>query len=91
MRCRRRARRLSGERTSDAGSHAAQPLWLQWFLNPENTDEAALRAAQRVVPDAFWPSVERDISRALAALITTLERKRDLLAREGRRRAASSP
>ena len=67
-----------------------QPLWLKWFLNPENTDEAALRAALRVVPEAFWPSVERDISRALSELITTLERKQALLAQEGRRRAASS-
>jgi hypothetical protein len=69
--------------------HEAQPLWLQWFLNAENTDEVALRTALRVVPEAFWPSVERDIRRALSALITTLEMKRDLLAQEDRRRTAS--
>lgn len=69
--------------------HEVQPLWLQWFLSAENTDEAALRAALRGVPQEFWPSVERDISRALSALTTTLERKRDLLAQEDRRRTAS--
>jgi hypothetical protein len=69
--------------------HEEQPLWLKWFLNAENTDEAALRAALRVVPEAFWPSVERDIRRALAELSTTLEMKRDLLAQEERRRTSS--
>ena len=68
-----------------------QPMWLRWFLNAENTDAAALRAALRVVPPEFWPSVERDISRAIAELSSTLEMKRDLLAQEGRRRAAPEP
>jgi hypothetical protein len=53
--------------------HGAQPMWLRWFLNPENTDEAALFAALRVVPTEFWPSVSRDISRGLDELSATLE------------------
>jgi hypothetical protein len=53
--------------------HEQQPLWLRWFLDSVITDEAALRAALRVVPAAFWSSVHRDISRGLAELSATLE------------------
>ena len=54
--------------------HEEQPLWLQWFLSWENIDEAALRAALRVVPNEFWPSVKGDISRGLSELSTREER-----------------
>ena len=46
--------------------HDEHPLWLKWFLDSENTDGAALRAALRIMPKELWPSVRHDISNGLA-------------------------
>jgi hypothetical protein len=55
--------------------HAEHPLWLKWFLDSENIDAAALRAALRVVPTVLWPSVQRDIGFGLSEAITTVAKE----------------